>query len=500
MELFARYLRKSRAEEGLSLAEVLAKHKAALDDLAKRLNLIVVDTYEEVVSGENLEGRPQMLALLDAVEAGTYAGVLCMDIDRLGRGGMRDQGTILDTFRLAKCKIITPDRIYDLNDDTDEELTEFKAFFARREYKAIRKRMQRGKMATIQSGGYVSNAPFGYRQIRADKKPTLEVVPEEADLVQRMYQSYADGVGPMDIANSLNASGVKPRRGGPWNRSTVRVILANPVYAGMIRYNVHNCRKNGKFVGSYKKPEEEWITVPGIHPAIIDEELWQRVAERRRTTYRGVHYDGTIKHQFTGLLRCSCCGSLLRTYAKNGSDTYLICPTKGCSASAKEAYVEKAVVSALQAAISNLEAENQAAKSDPIAEAEHDLESLESKKAQLSKKANRIYEFYEDGSYDRDTFLHRMGALDEESSALEKQIASVQDRIRALSDATHQIQAERLQSALDAFGQSDPVRRNTLLRAVVSSITYAKEKKSKPADLTVKLNLRTDFGSGFDTE
>ena len=55
------YLRKSRAEEGQSTEEVLAKHRAALEELADRLGLPVGGVYEEVASGERLYARPEML-------------------------------------------------------------------------------------------------------------------------------------------------------------------------------------------------------------------------------------------------------------------------------------------------------------------------------------------------------------------------------------------------------------------------------------------------------
>lgn len=80
------YLRKSRAEEGQSTEEVLAKHRAALEELADRLGLPVDGVYEEVASGEKLYARPEMLKLLERIRAGEVEAVLCMDIDRLGRG------------------------------------------------------------------------------------------------------------------------------------------------------------------------------------------------------------------------------------------------------------------------------------------------------------------------------------------------------------------------------------------------------------------------------
>ena len=81
------YLRKSRAEEHRSLEETLSKHRAALTAFARRQGLTITDVYEEVVSGESLFARPQMLRLLEAAGAGRYDAVLCMDMQRLGRGG-----------------------------------------------------------------------------------------------------------------------------------------------------------------------------------------------------------------------------------------------------------------------------------------------------------------------------------------------------------------------------------------------------------------------------
>ena len=87
--------------------------------------------------------------------------VLCMDIDRLGRGTMSQQGVILETFKEAGVKIITPQKTYDLLDEMDEDYTELQTFFARKELKLIKKRMRRGVERTAADGGYLANAPYG---------------------------------------------------------------------------------------------------------------------------------------------------------------------------------------------------------------------------------------------------------------------------------------------------------------------------------------------------
>ena len=155
------YLRKSRAEEGMETDEVLRNHRQWLTECADRHGLDIVAYFPEVVSGESLYARPQMLRMLEAVEAGEYDAVLCMDLDRLSRGRMKDQGMILDAFRDSGTLIVTPDKVYNLTDEIDDELAEFKTFMSRREYKIINKRLRRGLQRSIQDGCYVANAPYG---------------------------------------------------------------------------------------------------------------------------------------------------------------------------------------------------------------------------------------------------------------------------------------------------------------------------------------------------
>ena len=84
----AQYLRKSRMEEGMDTQEVLAKHRKALAEYAATHGVHIIETYYEVVSGESLYARPEMLRLLEDVEEGKYDAVLVMDLDRLSRGRM----------------------------------------------------------------------------------------------------------------------------------------------------------------------------------------------------------------------------------------------------------------------------------------------------------------------------------------------------------------------------------------------------------------------------
>lgn len=71
---------------------------------------------------------------------------------------------------------------------------------------------------------------FGYR---IGPEGTLEVVPEEAAVVQLIYRLYtSDDMGFRLIAHHLNERGITTRRGSPWNVVTIRDVLRNPAHTG----------------------------------------------------------------------------------------------------------------------------------------------------------------------------------------------------------------------------------------------------------------------------
>ena len=490
MKLYARYLRKSRAEEGEDLQAVLAKHRQALDALARAQHLAVVDTYEEVVSGESLATRPEMLRLLEAVEDGRYAGVLCMDIDRLGRGNMRDQGLILDAFRASKTLIITPDKTYDLTDDTDETLTEFKAFFARQEYKIIRKRMHRGVVATLEAGGYTSNPPFGYRPCRIGRYPSLEIIPEEARFVRLAFERYASGTGATAIADELNALGAKTRRGAPWTKNTVRYLLTNPVYTGMIYFNRHSCRKGGRTQGSYLKDATEWIVADGLHEAIISEDLWRAASDRRRLRYQPSRYDGKAHYALTSLCRCGSCGKHMQIVGAP-RELRLHCMTRGCIASARYDLVEEAVWDSLREQLEALQLEQASGTDSRIAGAQSACDRIAASLARVESRITRLYDFLEDGTYDRATFLSRMETAERERSKLLDRQRIAAHNLAVLTDSNRAEQIARLQNALTLYPTTSEPARNELLKTIVESIDYQKEKKSKPNAFQITTHLRS---------
>ena len=477
------YLRKSRMEEGLATDEVLAKHQKTLYDYAADHGIHILEEYPEVVSGESLYARPQMLRLLQDVEDGKYDAVLCMDLDRLSRGRMKDQGIILDAFRESGTLIITPEKIYNLADEIDEEYAELKTFISRREYKIITKRLRRGLQMSIQDGCYVANAPYGYRKTVVDRKPSLEIYEPEAKFVRMMFELYAKGYGCVAVARHVNALGARPHRSAEFSRNSVAKILRNPTYIGKIVWNQKkHIRKgaqgNPKHVTIYQ-PRDQWTITDGLHPPIIDRELWEIVQAIADGRYRPARNDGTVRSPLAGLVKCANCGQNMQRMVMKGS-AYLLCTRRGCCASTKIDLVEGQILNYLTDTLAKLTMDQ------PQHIPGRDTDVLETALSQVrdalagtDRQKNRLYELLELGEYDLELFRERMAAVKEKRAALEKKEAELERSLREIQCSNPTLLAEKIRAVLDAYSTADAAGKNALLKSVLESVWYKKEKKTK---------------------
>ena len=256
---YSLYLRKSRADleaEARGEGETLARHEKMLVELARRYSFSIGKIYREIVSGESIESRPVVQELLRDVESGKWKGVLVVEVERLARGDTMDQGRVAKSFKFSNTKIITPIKIYDPNDEFDEEYFEFGLFMSRREYKTINRRLQRGRVSSVKEGKFVGSvSPFGYDKVKLKKDKGFTLIRnEEAATVEKIFNLYAyNDISINEVVRQLNIGGYKPRKAEEWTISAVKDILSNPVYIGKIRWNSRKTvkeYKNGKIVNT----------------------------------------------------------------------------------------------------------------------------------------------------------------------------------------------------------------------------------------------------------
>lgn len=193
MDKYVIYLRKSRADveaEKLGEGETLARHKKILTELAARKGLYIEKIYEEIVSGETIEARPEIQKMIKECYEGRYKGIIIVEVTRLSRGNQGDAQTILDCLKYSNRNngvlVITPTKTYDVaHSQEDEEYMEFELFMSRREYKMIQKRMERGRKQAVVEGNFMgSYRPYGYDIVKTKTSRTLIPNENEAPIVK----------------------------------------------------------------------------------------------------------------------------------------------------------------------------------------------------------------------------------------------------------------------------------------------------------------------------
>lgn len=468
------YLRKSRAEEHLDTAEVLQRHREQLLALAKSRGYHVVRIYEEVVSGGKLQMRPQMMELLNDVENNLYDGVMCMDIDRLGRGSMVEQGLIVETFRDSDTLIITLDKIHDLSNESDETEVEFKAFFSRYEYKAISRRMRVGKIKTVKDGYCLSEPSFGYERDYVNGRPSLKVNEEQAGIVRLIFNLYtSDRLGCQRIANYLNSLGVKTRKGTPFTRTSVRHILKNEIYIGHVIYNrINYTFKDGKKIRKKVNSRDDWIIGEGEFPKLITEEQFHLASEiMKQNSTVPLPLKKEPNNPLAGIIVCGNCGKNMQKqgYKKDVANVLLYCVTPGCQKGNRFDYVEAEILNQLRAFLNTEFDDVEPEVSDR--EERKNIARAELKKLRTQKES--LHDLLEQGVYTIDVFVSR-------NKILMEKIETIEETLKELSVAAPKIDyettKERIRHVLSVYGTSDIADKNTYMKSILEKVVYHKDK------------------------
>ncbi|MBQ1352226.1 MAG: recombinase family protein [Oscillospiraceae bacterium] len=509
MSEYCLYLRKSRADkeaEARGEGETFARHEKSLLELAHRLQLTVTEIYREIVSGETIAARPVMQKLLSEVTQGMWKGVLLMEVERLARGNTIDQGIIAQAFQCSNTQIVTPLKVYNPNDEFDAEYFEFGLFMSRREYKTINRRLQRGRLASINEGKYVSNkAPYGYKRIKLEDEKgwTLEPVPEEADIIRLIFLLYTTGemqpdgihkrLGASLIARRLNAIQAPTKNGGAWAPATIYDILRNPVYIGKIRWNWRrSVQKIADGTMIWKRPrasDEECIIVQGRHPPIVAEETFHAAQVQMKTASPpSVRESDTLKNPLAGLVICGKCGRRMvrRPHGVRHSDDTLLCVSANCNnVSCSLTCVEERLLAGLSLWVGDHRLEWKMLYEDnapPSKDKQKTKRYLEKELTALMRQRGEVHTLLEQGVYGVETFRAR-------TCLLEKRIAVVQNTLSAISSeislestqkSTHSNFLPEKVLLYNVYQQlSNAKEKNDLLKTVLEKAVYTKTHRAR---------------------
>lgn len=511
---YCMYLRKSRKDleaEMQGAGETLARHRQELLSLAQRCGYEIGHIYTELVSGDTIASRPVMQQLLNDVQDGKWQGVLVHDIARLARGDTMDQGIVSQTFRYSTppTLIITPERVFDPDNEADEEYFEFNLFFARREYKAITRRMQAGRTASTREGKYAGSVdPYGYERykLKGEKGWSLRIVPHEAQIVRLIFDLFANGqqitqdgatvhvdLGATKIADILNDMGVRTKRGNPWTTSAIRTLVHNPIYSGHVQW--YRREKKVQMIDGHrvtKRPfSDKHMVVEGRHEAIVSQELWDAAQIASLGRQRApVHKRQQMINPLSGLVKCSECGHTMVStpgYGSMAGTIYIKCSTSRCKTSACPLPdVEEMILETLAKKLTEFELKFSSGEFSSQDDSSSMRIAAQARVDELEKRRLRLMDLLEEGTYDTATYTQRMFLLKNDLDAAKAALESLPEHVPSMHERVEDL-LPHLRHVVQAYDLSDTAaEKNKLLKTVVERVEYHKTHVCKHGEKAAK--------------
>ncbi|WP_368834146.1 recombinase family protein [Mycobacterium intracellulare] len=286
------YLRISLDHTGEGLA--ISRQREHCEQIIEQRGWTAVAEFVDnsISASDSRKNRPGYDAMVKAYDTGQFDALVCYDLDRLTRQPRQLEDWV-DAAEGKGLALVTANGEADLTTDGGRMFARVKLAVARAE---VDRKSRRQRDAASQRAR-LGRPPLGVRL--TGYTPKGETVPDEAELVRRMFKLFHSGETLRSISRTLTEEGVTTRGGRPWNPSTIRTILTNPRYAGRAIYQ-------GKPTGELGNWE------PLVSGDVFDL-VQARLTDPRRVTNR----EGTDRrHLGSGLYVCAECDEPVSSWSQ----------------------------------------------------------------------------------------------------------------------------------------------------------------------------------------
>ena len=226
-------------------------------------------------SGGNLE-RPALQRLMDDVRARKFDIIVIYKIDRLTRS-LTDFARLAEQFDANGISFVSVTQQFNTTTSMGRLMLNVLLSFAQFEREITGERIRDKIAASKQKGMWMGGGvPLGYNAAER----TLVINEPEAKIVRTLYRLYLELGCVRKVHAKVIALGLRTRlrrltsgkmSGGiPMGKGHIYLLLRNPLYAGRIRHRDK--------------------VYPGLHPPIIDSEIWQRVQDQIDSNRQGTHH------------------------------------------------------------------------------------------------------------------------------------------------------------------------------------------------------------------
>ena len=281
------YARKSTEDDDKQVMSIEAQ-LFELREFARKENLEIICEFQESKSAKK-PGREKFGEMMSKIENMNGVGILAWHPDRLARNSI-DGGRIIyavDTTKIVSLRFPTF-----WFEPTPQGLFMLQVAFGQSKYYSdnLKQNVERGIRQKLRRGEWLTKAPFGY--VNNPKTRNIEPDVVKAKVIVCAFKEYAKGNhGLESMAKFLAEHGVCQKNGTPLGKASVSRILSNQAYLGLTKHR------------------DEYF--PGSFVPILSHDLFQAVQKRLQERSHPRKTRTGHNFPFTGLFRCSECGSMI---------------------------------------------------------------------------------------------------------------------------------------------------------------------------------------------
>ncbi len=272
---------------------------------------------DDGISGTNTKKRDEFNRMIDECMAGGIDMIITKSISRFARNTL-DCLKYIRQLKEKNIPVFFEKENINSMDSKGEVMLTIMASLAQQESQSLSQNVKLGLQYRYQQGEIQVNCNWflGYAK---DENKHLVVVPEEAEIVKRIYRENLEGASMLKIARGLEADGILNGAGRKkWHTSNINQILRNEKYIGdallqktyTVDFLTKQRVKNNGLVPQYY--------VENSHEAIIPREIFMQVQEelvRRRLIHKSPNGKNRVfssSHCLSNIVFCGCCGEFYR--------------------------------------------------------------------------------------------------------------------------------------------------------------------------------------------
>ncbi len=465
------YARKSTAEPGVAAdAKSVTRQVENARAFAASKGWTVAEEHvyvDDGISGAEFDRRPGFVRMMRALRRrAPFERLVVSEQKSLGRESFETNYAIK---QLAKAGVTIYEYVHGrcLTPRTwlDKAMSAVQSAADEAHREATRERVHERHSQLARSGYVTGGRVFGYRNVDvfsgtdAHGRPLRshverQIDSKEAAVVLRIFEMYDSGLGLKAIAKRLtleHAPSPKPLKRNDglsalrgWSPSTIRGVLTRELYRGVVVWNRSRKRDDWGQVDQRPRPESEWMQASRADLRVVPEELWRRVAARRKDLEgRCVRFEsGRIsgrppmheaRNLLAGLATCGVCGGglVVETSArKNGRAAEYVCHRRRHNGSCSNALrmpvgeMNEAVLTAIEEHALTPEAVEQVVRLSERDDTREKQTALERERKDVERRIGRLVRAIETGGEVESLVSKlreleaRRGAIDRERGAL----------------------------------------------------------------------------------